>query len=163
MSCPSFSSSLFRSCKVANSRFPLLGKLSGELVGPSTHQRRAKFGQLPEYWLHGRRHQQGFPLKKLIEMKKPAPARITFFLLQRENEREVKLDLTFWDLLVCTTVYFLIQNRAWRDFSISKNLVRFSKENSRSTKRNPFLFLVSLSKFEIWWDKFSISSQTTRL
>ena len=40
--------------------------------------------------------------------------------------------------------------RHWREFSISKNLVRISDENSRSITRNPFLFLVPFSKFKIW-------------
>ena len=40
-------------------------------------------------------------------------------------------------------------NRHWREFSISKNLVRISNENSRTITRNPFLFLVPFSKFKI--------------
>ena len=53
-------------------------------------------------------------------------------------------------------------SRHWREFSISKNLVRISNENSRSITRNPFLFLVPFSKFKIWQSKFSISSRSTR-
>jgi len=40
-------------------------------------------------------------------------------------------------------------NRHWREFSISKNLVRISSENSRSITRNPFSFLVPFCKFKI--------------
>ena len=54
------------------------------------------------------------------------------------------------------------RTRAWRDISISKNLVRFSNEISRSTTRYFFQNLVPVSKFEIWWNKFSISSRSTR-
>ena len=53
-------------------------------------------------------------------------------------------------------------SRHWREFSISKNLVRISHENSRSITRNPFLFLVPFSKFKIWQNKFSISSRRAR-
>ena len=42
------------------------------------------------------------------------------------------------------------ETRHWREFSISKNLVRMSNENSRSVTRNPFLFLIPFSKFKIW-------------
>ena len=52
--------------------------------------------------------------------------------------------------------------RHWQEFSISKNLVRISNENSRSITRNSFLFLVPFPKFKIWQSKFSISSRSTR-
>ena len=44
----------------------------------------------------------------------------------------------------------VIWSRHWREFSISKNLVRISDENSRSITRNLFLILVPFSKFKIW-------------
>ena len=57
------------------------------------------------------------------------------------------VQLPFWHMVPSPWPH---QVRHWREFSISKNLVRISDENSRSITRNPFLFLVPFSKFKIW-------------
>ena len=66
-------------------------------------------------------------------------------------------------LLVAPMQFSILQSRAWQEFSFSKILVKISFIFSRPTLRNPFLFLLLVSKHEIDRQIFSFLSRITRL